>query len=313
MFPLMIQSEFAQAEELASQGLLGGVVVLGSPSASIRADITRFQKRSLFGPGIIAVDEEGGRVQRLSELTSYVPSARKVASTLNVDQARQLASEHAHAIGELGFTMNLAPVADLDFSRAIGDRSFGRDANVVAAFAMATADGILEAGLVPVLKHFPGHGRGTDSHYGLPVIPTVKVLEHHDLVPFVEASERKDIPIMVGHLVVEGLTQGQPASVSSAAINGLLRSEIGFKGLVMTDALNMKAITESLNDAEAAEMSLAAGVDLVMLSSLKETSDVLERVVEATRSGRISEKSINESFLRVMNTRAIDVCQLINL
>jgi len=310
MFPLVTQSEFALAAQQASMGLLGGVVVLGFPNASIRDDIALFQKRSVFGPGIIAVDEEGGRVQRLSKLTSKVPSARKVASTLGVDEARQLAAKHAKAIGKLGFTMNLAPVADLDLSRAIGDRSYGPDESVVSAFALATAEGILDAGLVPVLKHFPGHGRGTDSHFGLPVIPAVKVLRNHDLVPFIQASERRDIPIMIGHLVVEGLTEGQPASVSAAAVDGLLRSELGFEGLVMTDAFNMNAISDSMNDAEAAELSLAAGVDLVMLSSLKDTNRVLDRVVSAVHAGRILEDSITESFLRVMHTRAIDVCEL---
>ena len=310
MFPLLFQSEFGLAVELASLGMLGGVVVLGSPDNSIRDDIALFQKHGLFGPGIVAVDEEGGRVQRLSELTSKVPSARKVAATLEIEQARQLAAEHASAIGQLGFTMNLAPVADLDFNRAIGDRSFGRDANLVSDFAMATAEGILDVGLVPVLKHFPGHGRGSDSHTGLPIIPAVKVLRDQDLVPFIAAAERKDIPIMVGHLVVEGLTQGQPASLSAAAVDGLLRRELGFDGLVITDAFNMDAITATLSNTKAAELSLAAGVDMVMLGSLADTVSTVAHVVESVKAGRISEESITESFLRVMHTRAIDVCAL---
>lgn len=310
MFPLVTQPEFELAGEFASLGMLGGVVLIGSPNSSIHSDIAMFQKRSLFGPSIVAVDEEGGRVQRLSKLTSSMPSARKVAKTLDVDQARQLAAQHATAIGELGFTMNLAPVADLDFSRAIGDRSFGRDAAVVSDFAMATADGIIDAGLVPVLKHFPGHGRGSDSHHSLPIIPAVQILRQDDLLPFIEAAERRDIPIMVGHLVVEGLTHGQPASVSVEAVNGLLRGELGFDGLVMTDAFNMDAITESLTSAEAAVRSLAAGVDLVMLGALIDTPTAVEQVVEAVHSGLIPEASITESFLRAMHTRTIDVCEI---
>jgi len=310
LFPLITQSEFVLAGELASLGFLGGVVVLGSPDTRIRDDIAMFQQQSLFGPAIVAVDEEGGRVQRLSRITSRVPSARKVALTLGPNQARTLAARHAAAIGELGFTMNLAPVADLDYSRAIGDRSFGRDELTVSSFAISTAEGIIDAGLVPVLKHFPGHGRGSDSHHGLPVIPAVEFLRSKDLVPFIEVSRRKDIPIMVGHLVVEGLTNGLPASISSAAVNGLLRSELGFEGLVMTDAFNMEAITASMNDAEAAEQSLAAGVDLVMLSSLGNTQPALNRVFDSVVSGRIAENSITESFLRVMRTRKVDVCSL---
>ncbi len=311
MFPLVTQLEFPKATELTSLGMLGGVVVLGSPTAAISDAIASFQQRSLLGPGIVAVDEEGGRVQRLSNLTSRVPSAKKVALTLGADQARQLAARHAKAIGELGFTMNLAPVADLNFSNAIGDRSFGGDAHVVSTYAIATAEGILDAGLVPVLKHFPGHGRGSDSHYGLPVIPAVKILREGDLVPFMKASKRKDIPIMVGHLVVEGLTNGQPASLSRAAVEGLLRKRLGFQGLVITDAFNMDAISATLDDAEAAARSLEAGVDLVMLSALEDTTPAINRALAYLANGRLSESSINDSFLRVMHTRKIDVCAIL--
>lgn len=310
MFPLITLPEFSTAQNMVASGQLGGVVVLGSPNASIQDAIAVFQKRSLYGPSIIAVDEEGGRVQRLAKITSRVPSARTVATTLSLSEARQLAADHASDIGQLGFTMNLAPVADLDYERAIGDRSFGTDSSLVTDYVVATATGILEAGLAPVIKHFPGHGRGSDSHFGLPVIPSVKVLRNHDLLPFIEISHRKDMPIMVGHLAVEGLTHGQPASMSKAAVDGLLRNELGFDGLVMTDAFNMNAISERYDDAEAAELSLIAGVDLVMLSSLKDTVPVIERILDAVKNGRIEEESITDSFLRAMHTRTIDVCSL---
>ncbi len=306
----MVQEEFAQATALAEQGLLGGVVVLGAPTAAIATDISAYQEASLFGPGVIAVDEEGGRVQRLTSLTSALPSAGTVGANFTLDEAAQIAEDHARAIGELGFTMNLAPVVDLNNGGFIGDRAFGVDPTQVTNFAFATADGILAAGLDPVVKHFPGHGRGIDSHTGLPTIPGVEVLRETDLVPFVEASDRGDLPIMVGHLVVEGLTNGQPASISAAAIDGLLRDEIGFDGLVMTDALNMDAIANDLNNAEAAELSLAAGVDLIMLGSVTDTALTVERVVDAVATGRIDEASITESFLRVMDTRDIDPCGL---
>ena len=310
MFPVMVQSEFAVASDLASQGLLGGVVLLGQPTAAVANDISTYQSRSLYGPGIIAVDEEGGRVQRLSGLTSALPSAGTVGSTFSLDEAHQLAEDHARAIGELGFTMNLAPVVDLNNGSFIGDRSFGADPELVTNFAFASAEGIIDAGLDPVLKHFPGHGRGIDSHTGLPTIPGVDVLRGSDLVPFAAAAERDDLPIMIGHLVVEGLTGDQPASVSNAAVNGLLRDELGFDGLVMTDAFNMDAIAATLNNAQAAELSIAAGVDLVMLGSLAATRDTVNFVVDAVNDGRIDELTISESFVRIMETRGIDPCGL---
>lgn len=114
---------------------------------------------------------------------------------------------------------------------------------------------------------------------------------------------------MMGHLVVDGLTAGQPASLSRAAVDGLLRQELGFEGLVITDAFNMEAIAATMDDADAAEMALAAGVDLVMLSSLAAAPMAVQRVVGAVLADRITQQSITESFLRVMRTRGIDVCE----
>ncbi len=310
LFPVVVQSELATAGDLAERGLIGGVVVLGSPTAAIADDIADLQARSMVSPSIVAVDEEGGRVQRLDALIGAIPSAREVAAQLTVDQARILAQEHATEIAALGFTMNLAPVVDLDNGGFIRDRSFGVDADAVTNYAFATADGIRDGGLTPVVKHFPGHGRGIDSHTGLPTLPSVETLRESDLVPFVRAIERGDLPIMVGHLVVPGLTNGKPATLSSEAINGLLRTELGFDGLVMTDALNMDAISNTVNNAEAAEQALIAGVDLVMLGSLAETEATIEQLSDAVRSGRLDEQTVNESLLRVLDERQIELCSL---
>ena len=129
-------------------------------------------------------------------------------------------------------------------------------------------------------------------------------------MPFVRAIERGDLPIMVGHLVVPGLTNGKPATLSSEAIDGLLRTELGFDGLVMTDALNMDAISNTTNNAEAAEQALIAGVDLVMLGSLAETEATIEQLSDAVRSGRLDEQTVNESLLRVLDERQIELCSL---
>lgn len=310
MFPVVVQSELAAASALAERGLLGGVVVLGAPDATIADDIADLQSRAMVSPAIVAVDEEGGRVQRLDRLVGAVPSARSVARELSVAEARSLALAHAERIGELGFTMNLAPVVDLDNGVFIGDRSYGADPDSVVDYAFATADGILAAGLTPVVKHFPGHGRGEDSHTGLPTLPELDVLRGDDLVPFVQAIERGDLPIMVGHLVVPDLTNGKPATLSPEAIDGLLRTELGFDGLVMTDALNMDAISDTTNNADAAEQALVAGVDLVMLGSLAETALVIEQLIDAVTSGRVSEASVNASFLRVLEQRGLEICDL---
>ena len=202
LFPIVVQAELDDAAALAEHGLIAGVVVLGSPTPAIADDIEVLQQRSMVTPSIVAVDEEGGRVQRLDELVGALPSARSVARDLTLEEAQDLAQSHAEAIGALGFTMNLAPVVDLDTGEFIRDRSYGADPDRVTDYAFATADGILAAGLTPVVKHFPGHGPAADSHTGLPTLPDLETLRSSDLVPFIRAIERGDLPVMVGHLVV---------------------------------------------------------------------------------------------------------------
>ena len=310
IFPLVVQSDLAAAAELASVGHLGGVVVIGDPTASIVDDIAALQARSLLGPLIVAVDEEGGRVQRLASITSTVPSARTVAADLSLEEAKALAKSHAEAIGELGFTMNLAPVVDLDNGGFLGNRAYSADPALVSEYALATAEGIRDAGLTPVIKHFPGHGRGTDSHTGLPTLPGLDILREADLLPFIDAIAFGDLPIMVGHLVVPDLTNGKPATLSPEAIDGLLREELGFDGLVMTDAFNMDAISDTTSNADAAEQALAAGVDLVMLGGVNEVEATVAQVVAAVEAGTLDEATITESFLRVLDTRNLEICAL---
>ena len=222
--------------------------------------------------------------------------------------ARQRAADHAVALGNLGFTMNLAPVVDLDTGVFVGDRSYGSDPEIVSQYALSVAEGILDGGLTPVIKHFPGHGAGTDSHTGLPTIPPVDELRATDLVPFERAIARGGLPIMIGHLVVPGLTDGRPATLSPAAVDGLLRNDLGFDGLVMTDALNMDAIAATTTNAEAAEQALAAGVDLIMLGSLNAVEGTVAHVVDAVNTGRLNQDQITNSFLRVINQRELDIC-----
>ena len=314
LFPVMVQSEFAAATELAAGGHIGGIVVLGNPDATIRSDIAALEDGSLIGDLIVAVDEEGGRVQRLADLVGRLPSARAVASTGDIEAASVDAEAHARALGELGFTMNLAPVVDLDTGVFIGDRSYGPDPDVVTDFSFAVADGIRRAGLSPVIKHFPGHGAGTDSHTGLPTVPAVDQLRASDLVPFQRAIDRagaEDItPIMIGHVVVPDLTNGAPASLSRAAVTDLLRDELGFDGLVMTDALNMDAIAATTSNAVAAELALDAGVDLVMLGGIHEVAGTIDHLMDAIDSDRLSEETVTESFVRVLEHRDLDLCTL---
>lgn len=183
-------------------------------------------------PLAVSVDEEGGRVSRLRSLIGGTgPSARELAQTRTVQQVRDLARDRGRQMRKLGITIDFAPVVDVTDApddTVIGDRSFGSDPATVTAYAGAYAQGLRDAGVLPVLKHFPGHGRGSgDSHNGGVTTPPLDDLVGDDLVPYRTLVTQAPVGVMVGHLQVPGLTGSEPASLSKAAVN-LLRTGTGY-------------------------------------------------------------------------------------
>lgn len=290
-------------------GLIGGFVVLGEPSEEVAETIGALQAVASIGL-IVAVDEEGGRVQRLRSAIGRLPPA-ELQAELNTSQAlTELLTAHGKEARELGFTMALAPVLDVGGGPGIGDRAYGNSIEVVAEFGLAAAQGFAAAGLVPVAKHFPGHGRASvDSHISLPTTPDLAELTAVDLGPFVEAIGQRVPAIMVGHLDVPGLTDGIPASLSFPAITELLRGELGFEGLVMTDSMDMGAIVERWTTAEAVELALRAGADVVLLGNSDELTQIHAWIAEAVASGRLESGRVDAAVLQVMSTKGEPVCR----
>lgn len=176
------------------------------------------------------------------------------------------------------------PVLDVGAGPGIESRSFSADPQVVASYGRAVADGLIEAGITPVFKHFPGHGSATaDSHLELPTTPSLSDLRSSDLVPYVEILMdpvfRDRAGVMVGHLSVPGLSDELPTSLSPATITGLLRNELGFGGLVFTDAMNMGAIINTYGLLDALEQSIVAGADIAILGSLADVTPALDYLV----------------------------------
>lgn len=251
-------------------------------------------------PLLVAVDDEGGRVQRLAGILPDLPSAAALAE-LEVDAVRALAAERAAQLHRLGATMVFAPVLDLGEGGGIGDRSFGSDPAVVATYAGAFADGLRQGGILPVAKHFPGEGRASgDPHEGPVVGPPLELLRAAELVPYEALLDDGPIGVMVGHLDVAGLTaEGVPASLSPDAI-GLLRAGYEFDGLVVTDDLvQMAAVTDRFSVPEAAERAVAAGADLVLLAHRTDVGAVLDQLVEAVETGRLPERRVAAALGRV--------------
>jgi beta-N-acetylhexosaminidase len=263
-------------------------------------------------PVAISVDEEGGRVSRLSSLIGSAPSARVLAQTQTADEVYGMALDRGHKMRGLGITVDFAPDADVTDApddTAIGDRSFSSDPAVVTAYAGAYARGLRDAGLLPVLKHFPGHGHGSgDSHTGGVTTPPLSDLQHDDLVPYRTLVSTAPVGVMVGHLQVPGLTGDQPASLSPAAVK-LLRAGTGyggppFNGPVFSDDLSsMAAINERYGVPEAVLRTLQAGIDVALWVTTDEVPAVLDRLEKAVAAGELTMPAVDASVLRMATVK----------
>ncbi|MDG1417702.1 MAG: glycoside hydrolase family 3 N-terminal domain-containing protein [Maricaulis sp.] len=259
----------------------------------------------------MAVDQEGGLVQRLSRDLGYthIPRAMHVAEQRDVDGASDLYQLGASEFRAAGFNMNLAPVADVhDPDNAVigrHGRAYGVDAAVIEGYAGALIDSYDRAGAVCAIKHFPGHGRSRgDSHNGFVDISTT--WDESELAPFERliTSGRARL-IMGGHLTHHGLDpSGAPVTFSRPILHDLLRTRLGFTGAIMTDDLDMGAIRENFSQKDAVLRSIEAGNDFIMLSnSAAPDPELPQRVVgwvrEAIEAGRLSETRINQSVARI--------------
>ncbi|MFQ5557349.1 MAG: glycoside hydrolase family 3 N-terminal domain-containing protein [Acidimicrobiales bacterium] len=298
------EAGIADVVPVLSSGLLGGIVLVQDASADVALALAPLA--DISPPPVVAVDEEGGTVQRLAAALGGQESARALAATGDPAAVFAAGEQRAAGAGRLGFTMILAPVLDVGGSAGSTTRAYGDDAETVLTYGLAYADGIVAGGLVAVVKHFPGHGSAdADSHVALPGTPPLAEMRERDLVPFVETAGR--VPAaMTGHLDVPGLTGGLPASLSAAALT-LLRDEIGFDGLVITDDLSMGALS-AWTVAEAAELAIAVGNDLLIAGGPDDAVASADRLAEAVLSGRLDRLRVDEAVVRVLASKGLGAC-----
>lgn len=297
----------ADARAVVESQHVGGIMIGSWTDLSIMGD----QLRDIAGaatplPLAVSVDEEGGRVSRLASIIGSQPSPRVLAQTNTPEQVYDIALRRGQAMRGLGITVDFAPVVDVTaaLDGVIGDRSFGSDPTVVTDYAGAYARGLRDAGVLPVLKHFPGHGSGSgDTHTGSATTPAIAELQQSDLVPYRTLTTQAPVGVMVGHIEVPGLTGSDPASLSPAAY-GLLRSgNYGgppFNGPVFTDDLSsMAAISDRFGVAEAALRALQAGADVALWVTTGEVPAVLDRLEKAVSAGELSMPNVDASVLRL--------------
>ncbi|MGI9579182.1 MAG: glycoside hydrolase family 3 N-terminal domain-containing protein [Microthrixaceae bacterium] len=296
----------ANARDSLEAGLASGFGLKGNQRSDVADEISAATE-GLVLPPTVAVDEEGGTVQRLRYSAGRLQSAAEMAEGTPAQAAEEF-SQHAARMADMGVTMNFAPVADVGDGADLGTRTYGDDPATVAEFVAAVVEANLAAGIVPVVKHWPGIGSAPeDPHDSLPVIDPIDELRTADMVPFRAAFDAGVPAVMVAHAEVPGLTaEGEPASLSRAAITDELRTSEGFGGVVITDSLGMGAIVNSYSQAEAAELAIAAGADIALLSGPDVIADAHGQLVDAVESGRIPAGQVEDSVRRVLAMRGIE-------
>ncbi|WP_339782908.1 beta-N-acetylhexosaminidase [Paenibacillus sp. FSL R7-0313] len=259
-------------------------------------------------PLMISVDQEGGMVARIDkEGMTQVPGNMALGATGNPEYTLECAQILGCELKSIGIDMNLAPVVDVNnnpLNPVIGVRSYGEHAESVAAHGVAAITGYQSQGIAATAKHFPGHGdTAVDSHLGMVTVPHDRNrLEQMELLPFRKAIEAGVDAIMTAHVMFPSIEpEPIPATLSHKVLTGLLREEMGFEGIIITDCLEMHAISKPYGVAEAAVRAVEAGADLILVShTLQDQVAALEGIYEAVRTGRISEEVIHQAVERII-------------
>ncbi len=298
-------------EKMVRERNVGGVILFGSNMESeeqTRGFVSSLQALAMRTrpavPLFVAVDHEGGVVQHAPWVTPQ-PSAAEIGARGDPAEARRVSEKIGRELRRAGVNTDFAPVVDTGTGAAVGSRSYGSDPELVAAMGAAAVEGFEGAGVVSAAKHFPNHGPATeDSHVGRPVIGhDARTVADLDLPPFRAAVEAGVPMVMVGHLVYPAIDPARPASLSPEAM-GMLRGELGFDGVVVTDDLAMAGATGGGSPARAAVEAVKAGADLLIVSSPpQQQADAYDAVVAAVESGRIPESRIRASVRRLVEVK----------
>ncbi len=277
------------------------------------SDLSSLSIETVGVPPILAIDEEGGRVARIANNNNFnverFQSVASIGQTKDYSQAKRAGTIIGSYLKEYGFTLNFAPVADINTNPkniVIGNRAFGSNPSIVSRMCGEFINGLHSQGIAACLKHFPGHGdtRG-DTHKGtVSVSKKWKQLLRAEMIPYLENLKKADT-IMTAHITMKGITKNsRPASLSKAIVTDKLRKELGYKGVIITDALDMGAIVKKYGAGNAAVMAFEAGNDILLLPV--DYPLAFNAVLKAVKNGRISEHRLNESVLRILELKYKD-------
>ena len=307
-----------QATRLVQEYQVGGLILYGRNIAGAGQLVTLTNGlKALNGDGIplfLSIDQEGGGVDRMPPEVRRTPGAYCVGQTGSVPAAQSYGDVLAAECAAFGLNLDFAPVLDVwsnPGNTVIGQRAFSADARTVAGLGPAAARRMMDQGIIPAVKHFPGHGdTAVDSHVGLPVVDkSPEELEETELIPFRAAIQSAgtdgQVPaVMVAHILLTQLDPERPASLSPAVVTGLLRDELGFAGAVLTDDLTMGAVTQSYGLGEAAVLAVEAGCDILLVCHGQDSVPAVRTaLLEAAASGRITAERLDESVYRILRLK----------
>ena len=299
-------------DRLINEYKVGGVILFARniEDSNQMIDLTRaLQENNNNLPLFISIDEEGGRVSRLPDDVEKFPSAFTIGLINNQQTAYENGKEIGYTLKRLGINLDYAPVLDIysnENNTVIGDRAFSKEESIVSTMGIATMEGIEDSDIIPVVKHFPGHGdTEVDSHYGLPIVyKTLEELRNFEFIPFVKAIESGCDVIMVSHIILNEVDSINPASLSKIVISDLLRKDMGFDKVVITDDMSMGAITSIMSIEEACIKSIEAGCDILLLgNAYEEIEQVINSIKLKLYNGEISEEQINKSVKRILELK----------
>ena len=264
-------------------------------------DLGRKKKIPLF----IAIDQEGGRVNRMPDEFKNLPSANKLAKASLVGESSDITGK---MLRETGFNFNFAPVLDIkryNNNQAIGDRAFSSDVEEVSKCGITYINKMKEYKIVPVVKHYPGHGATKkDSHFTLPIISkTNKKLEKEDMIPFKRAIKDGVDVLLVGHLIIRKVTHGYPASMSKSFVRKYIRKKNRFNGIVITDDIRMKAIRILYGTKRSLLKAFKAGNDIVLFKYIPGDEALLDKILKQVKEGKINIAKINRSVRRILKVK----------
>jgi beta-N-acetylhexosaminidase len=264
------------------------------------------QKNSAI-PLVIAIDQEGGTVDRLSSLDGPHPSATSIGATNDPNKAMEQGIEDSQDLSSYGFNLNLAPVVDVNniFNDQLYLRTFGKNSTIVTQMAGAYLRGLQQSGKVMgALKHFPGLGDvANDPHISVPRLTrSLSQLESIDWAPYRSLIQQGNVHmVMVTHEIVTSVDNTQPSSLSYKLVTGILRNQMGFQGVIMTDSLTMEGITAFYSPGQAAALAIEAGSDLLMgARSPDEVAVMINGIKQAIDAGQISQRRIDDSVYRIL-------------